>query len=940
MNHIQKLLSDIKNIINKLVASGKYDEIKAWQDDVASLEKLNNMFLDVLDELAAKNVDAPTKTKNTAEAVKNNDTKWSKKRVEHLTESEAVEIFENCQNGEYKRNTYVPVSRTTPSIVIEKAKKEIKLEPYPLFMKVEKVQQMIEDEDFQDGGSRLHGIAPETAIQIFKGIFNPNYIFYQKDNNRVTVIVRLGKGKNAFVTLDKGRNFNSDLLNGYEGGRYNVSVTVYYLDNLNKYKSNENNVLLYDKSKANHEEASGSLVPSLSNDSPYFDEIITQNDENVNRSAKRDSDYMTAVNNGDMETAQRMVDEAAKATGYTYKLFHQTENDFTVFDTNHKGAGTGDYETPFGIFMKPTDSNIGLKGQKQMPLYAKIENPLVVHNRESLMRELKDAETVTTVQDKIKEANSDYKSRVEQAGKDLQNYLIEYRKAHPDEPRSDIYKDKGFNEIYDREDSLIEEWTAAVDELALEAKTAITEYLKNNGYDGVIIEEDVGSFGRKTKTYIALDNTQVKSSDPVTYDNNGNVVPLSERFNEKQEDIRYATKRTVASGKKKSYNKSSYYNEFDSLAMSWRYKANTKVGDENIVSSKGSFVLLEATEDGYVELARGNWSRVKELKAEYERAHKETNESLHNYSEELRFDGRTDTWDLFDDEDRGYGVGNSSDFGRQGLQFDSSGSDEHSKLGDKEESLKSTKRELSISEEASNYILDTKEYQEVMKLVDEHFKLTNSVKLDEKAVDRLAGRILKKSNSNYSREQLTSRLTALFDFIANSRELSWEDVTQTAASIAKDVLNESQTLDRSMQQEYAVHPKISGRGSANAPPPLEFCGYLFHTVLISLDHLLRCMTRTAITGFRALNRSNINDFSPLSCFEFKQVFFGCFARYKLDFDFCVRVILDAHKYLINILVDEILRNQAFGCDLCRTNKRRFNFFNAVLETCIGFKLFL
>lgn len=70
VNHIQKLLSDIKNIINKLVASGKYDEIKAWQDDVASLEKLNNMFLDVLDELAAKNVDAPTKTKNTAESLK------------------------------------------------------------------------------------------------------------------------------------------------------------------------------------------------------------------------------------------------------------------------------------------------------------------------------------------------------------------------------------------------------------------------------------------------------------------------------------------------------------------------------------------------------------------------------------------------------------------------------------------------------------------------------------------------------------------------------------------------------------------------------------------------------------------------------------------------------------------------------------------------------
>ena len=1036
MNHIQKLLSDIKNIINKLVASGKYDEIKALQDDVASLEKLNNMFLDVLDELAAKKADNPTKTKNTAEAVKstkhnvitksdvNAAQSIGRKSINALSSAElnslsafakkywnelgAKSPFFRAWFGDWREGDITPVAvadkaDSSKGLVANndtgwdinisriffnetfnhKKAQNINARPYVKYIRdiIEK-SVLLEshgiDPKKSDNSLLMHtfyavadiGNGQEVLKLYVEEMFDPNSDNTNKRSYQLQTIEKqqygvTGSGKSLAVSnqtvaiktvadlfafvKQNDKNFTpnpaSKIVNpdgtpkvmyhgtqssftafdkkkaksyGYYGkgfyftdseshaGQYGNAMAV-YLDVKNplepgKNKLTKNQLRSFLEAVAENEDydiwnygtediseiigiiykddafavlqdvnatAIGDLAEAISLfnsvNGTNYDGVITptetvvyeptqiksatdnigtfdKSNPDIRYSTKRDADYMTAVNNGDMETAQKMVDEAAKATGYTYKLFHQTENDFTVFDTNHKGAGTGDYETPFGIFMKPTDSNIGLKGQKQMPLYAKIEKPMVVHNRESLMRELKDAETVTTVQDKIKEANSDYKSRVEQAGKDLQNYLIEYRKAHPDEPRSDIYKDKGFNEIYDREDSLIEEWTAAVDELALEAKTAITEYLKNNGYDGVIIEEDVGSFGRKTKTYIALDNTQVKSSDPVTYDNNGNVVPLSERFNEKQEDIRYATKRTVASGKKKSYNKSSYYNEFDSLAMNWRYKANTKVGDVNIVSSKGSFVLLEATEDGYVELARGNWSRVKELKAEYERAHKETNESLHNYSEELRFDGRTDTWDLFDDEDRGYGVGNSSDFGRQGLQSDSSGSDEHSKLGDKEESLKSTKRELSISEEASNYILDTKEYQEVMKLVDERFKLTNSVKLDEKAVDRLAGRILKKSNSNFSREQLTSRLTALFDFIANSRELSWEDVTQTAASIAKDVLNESQTLDRSMQQEYAVHPKISGRGSANAPPPLEFCGYLFHTVLISLDHLLNHLT--------------------------------------------------------------------------------------------------
>ena len=43
---------------------------------------------------------------------------------------------------------------------------------------------------------------------------------------------------------------------------------------------------------------------------------------------------MSAVERGDMEAAQAMVDEAAKAAGYTVEAYHGTNNDFTVFDKN------------------------------------------------------------------------------------------------------------------------------------------------------------------------------------------------------------------------------------------------------------------------------------------------------------------------------------------------------------------------------------------------------------------------------------------------------------------------------------------------------------------------------------------------------------------------------------------------------------------------------
>lgn len=76
--------------------------------------------------------------------------------------------------------------------------------------------------------------------------------------------------------------------------------------------------------------------------------------------------------------------KARDENGNLLVMYHQTDGDFTVFDTEHKGAGTGDDETPFGVFLKKTPRDIGVQGKKQMQLYANIQNPLRVDNREQL----------------------------------------------------------------------------------------------------------------------------------------------------------------------------------------------------------------------------------------------------------------------------------------------------------------------------------------------------------------------------------------------------------------------------------------------------------------------------------------------------------------------------------------------------------------------------
>lgn len=60
--------------------------------------------------------------------------------------------------------------------------------------------------------------------------------------------------------------------------------------------------------------------------------------------------------------------------------------------------------------------------------------------------------------------------------------------------------------------------------------------LQEAGFDGVIRMD-----GEEVDEYIAFEPSQIKSADPVTYDNEGKVIPLSERFNPENEDIRFRT---------------------------------------------------------------------------------------------------------------------------------------------------------------------------------------------------------------------------------------------------------------------------------------------------------------------------------------------------------------------------------------------------------------
>ena len=202
---------------------------------------------------------------------------------------------------------------------------------------------------------------------------------------------------------------------------------------------------------------------------------------------EEDGVYLAAVKRGDMETAQKLVDEAARQAGYAERVYRGTvENNETILPESFE-AGGGIYTT---------------------------NNPAVA---EIFRYEREYGEVLTEY---YNEETEEYEE-IEPG--DLQNLYV-----------------KIVNPLVLDENSEIDPQEFVYD-TSLQAKT-IKKAVKD-GHDGIIVEdveEGVGDWMEDGTTYIVFKSNQAKSAEPVTYDAAGNVIPLSERFNEENPDIRYA----------------------------------------------------------------------------------------------------------------------------------------------------------------------------------------------------------------------------------------------------------------------------------------------------------------------------------------------------------------------------------------------------------------
>ena len=467
---------------------------------------------------------------------------------ENIMQNDFEEKVDQIENNTYNSNDVVIMGRT-PKVL-----QDIGFNSLPVAMTKNHIYSVAvsearaKNEGRYKQNTNYHDLGFNTVKQIYNKISDPLMVIAHPDftnkesrdsTHKVIALVDLSVNNKqviAPIAVDFEGIYNKKIID------VNLVATYFNKNNIHDLikeaiaLENNNQVGFYYLDKKRTQsiiKQKGYQLPSVLNNLSS-NIIIRKIDSNVNKKINKITQSKQFVRwFGDWQNKPKTASKVVDGNGEPLVVYHQTGNDFTVFDTKHTGAGEFDSEMPTGIFMKPTNSNIGLSGNKQMALYANIRNPFIANSRKELVDfYIKNIDGYSDAKNEVKRIDSEYKQKFQD---EMKRENQEYQKLWVARKNGEISEEE-YQKAVSRDalDDLLEEWHNKVNEASKKAKSLIDDYFRNSNYDGVIVNNDVGSFGRSTKTYIAFENTQVKSAT-------NNIGT----FDGKNPDIRYAIDDTL-----------------------------------------------------------------------------------------------------------------------------------------------------------------------------------------------------------------------------------------------------------------------------------------------------------------------------------------------------------------------------------------------------------
>ena len=261
-----------------------------------------------------------------------------------------------------------------------------------------------------------------------------------------------------------------------------------------------------------------------------------------------DTDYLSAVQQGDTAAAQRMVDEAAKAAGYTVgPVFHGTPTGgFNVFDKAMRGETSGVSRRAFSFTTdkKAAESYSKSLGNDAVRLDAGLR---VVNNA---MRKFDtDQPTLDYFDSKgyqasLNEALPEFDwgaiDDIPEFINELKDHARELKDINPQLSKDFLEGAKVMTQA---------RATPEVKRVFLRIPENAPVFQATPKTVGMVMR-DFSAESQPTKSgivelpdneriYYVADSDQIKSAEPITRDDQGNVIPLSQRFQTSSADIRF-----------------------------------------------------------------------------------------------------------------------------------------------------------------------------------------------------------------------------------------------------------------------------------------------------------------------------------------------------------------------------------------------------------------
>lgn len=298
---------------------------------------------------------------------------------------------------------------------------------------------------------------------------------------------------------------------------------------------------------------------------------------------RMNAEHAKAIDSGDTAVARKLVDDAANEAGFSVRVKRGDGKAFNRFDKSRRGESTKALSAKKAFFFTDSESAAGTFARMSSNNEAETVLRADQKGIQAKIDELQ-PQAFKDIEQALNDPQTDIEPYVREWGKKLLRKNTLHRIPLTVVSNSNFFNSPAVKEWYNASISRVDEqtpsWLAERErtkkKIGLSEDGVVREFFLNlNNYDVIdyggetsrlgpttysdaidkalaagkdgVVFKNTEDAGEVINIYATFEPNQAKSADLATYDNEGNLIPLSQRFNKQSDDIRFSPQRELDS---------------------------------------------------------------------------------------------------------------------------------------------------------------------------------------------------------------------------------------------------------------------------------------------------------------------------------------------------------------------------------------------------------